>query len=108
MTVSKTRLLKVAEVSAKIFDQNFNPNGIRTGSKIISQRLKGSTIAGYYGDPDFLKFKHLKALYPGFQFCDLDEEYRLTMIEARKRRGKGAPKKLKEAGGSGTKSKKRK
>lgn len=108
MTVPKNRLLKVAEVSARVFNQNFNPSGVRTGSKILSQRLKGPAIASYYGDPDFLKFKHLKTLYPEFQFCDLDEEYRLTMIEARKRRGKGAPKKLKEASGGGTKTKKRK
>lgn len=108
MTVLKGRLLKVAEVSAKVFDQNFNPTGARTGAKILSQRLKGSTIASYYGDPDFLKFKHLKKLYPDFSFADLQEEYRLSMIEARKRRGKGAPKKKKEASGGGSKTKKRK
>lgn len=107
MSVSKARLLKVAEISAKIFDQNFNPTNARTGSKILSQRLKGPTIAGYYGNPDFLKFRHLKTLYPGFQFVDLEEEYRLSMVEARKRRGKGAPKKKKEAS-SGGKTKKRK
>lgn len=103
----KNRLLKVAEVSAKIFDQNFNPTNARTGSRILSKRLKGPVVAGYYGDPDFLKFKHFKTLYPDFQFGDQKEEYRLSMIEARKRRGKGAPKKKKEAS-SGGKTKKRK
>lgn len=107
MAVSKERFLKVAELSAKIFDQNFNPSGVRTGSQILAKRLKGPTVANYYGDPDLLRFRHLRTLYPGFKFADLDEEYRLTMLEARKRRGKGAPKKKKEAS-SGGKAKKRK
>ncbi|CAR25879.1 ZYRO0A10230p [Zygosaccharomyces rouxii] len=108
MTVSKDRLLKVAELSAKIFDQNFNPSGVRTGSQILAKRLKGPAVASYYGDPDLLRFRHLRTLYPGFKFADLDEEYRLTMLEARKRRGKGAPKKKKEATSGGGKAKKRK
>ncbi|GCE98296.1 mitochondral 37S ribosomal protein S27 [Zygosaccharomyces mellis] len=108
MAVSRERLLKVAELSAKIFDQNFNPSGVRTGSQILAKRLKGPTVAGYYGDPDLLKFRHLRTLYPGFKFADLDEEYRLTMLEARKRRGKGAPKKKKEASSGSGKAKKRK
>lgn len=108
MSVPKSRLLKLAEVSAKIFDQNFNPTAARTGSKILSKRLKGDSIASYYGNPDFLKFKHLKALYPGFNFVDQEEEYRITMNEARKRRGKGAPAKKKEASNVKGKNKKRK
>ncbi|AQZ17389.1 RSM27 (YGR215W) [Zygosaccharomyces parabailii] len=108
MAVSRTRLLKVAELSAKIFDQNFNPAGIRTGAQILAKRLKGPTVAAYYGDPDLLKFKHLKTLYPGFKFADLEEEYRLTMLEARKRRGKGAPKKKKGDNSGASKTKKRK
>ncbi|CCD24553.1 mitochondrial 37S ribosomal protein mS33 NDAI_0D02390 [Naumovozyma dairenensis CBS 421] len=96
MPVLKARLLKVAELSAKIFDENFNPTGARTGAKILSQRLKGPAIASYYGNPDVLKFKHLKTLYPNFQFTDPEENYRLAKIEAKKRRGKGAPKKTKK------------
>ncbi|SCV00073.1 LAMI_0G02718g1_1 [Lachancea mirantina] len=108
MSVSKTQLLKLAEISAKIFDQNFNPSCNRTGSKILSKRLKGSSVAGYYGNPDFLKFKHLKTLYSEFNFVDKDEEYRLMMIEAKRRRGKGAPAKKKEASKDKGKTKKRK
>ncbi|EDO17936.1 hypothetical protein Kpol_1010p52 [Vanderwaltozyma polyspora DSM 70294] len=99
MTVSKQRLLKIAELSAKIFDQNFNPSGARTGSKILSTRLKGASIASYYGNPDVLKFKHMKTLYPDMKFTDAEEEYRLSMVEARKRRGKGTPTKKKSADG---------
>ena len=96
MNVPKARLLKVAELSAKIFDQNFNPSGIRTGSKILNERLKGPSVASYYGNPDILKFRHLKTLYTDIEFVDLEEQYRLSMVEAKKRRGKGAPKKMKK------------
>lgn len=108
MSIPKSRLLKIANLSAKIFDENFNPTATRTGSKILSKRLKGPSIVGYYGNPDFLKFKHLKTLYPGFSFADQQEEYRLLMNEARKRRGKGAPAKKKEASKDKSKTKKRK
>lgn len=105
MSVPKARLLKVAELSAKIFDQNFNPTGIRTGSKILNERLKGPSIASYYGNPDILKFRHLKTLYPDIEFVNLDERYRLSMVEARKRRGKGTPKKMKKEAAAAAKGK---
>ncbi|SCU85983.1 LAME_0D03928g1_1 [Lachancea meyersii CBS 8951] len=108
MSVPKQRLLEVASLSAKIFNQNFNPTATRNGGKILAKRLKGPSIAGYYGNPDFLKFKHLKTLYPGFKFADQEEDYRLLMNEARKRRGKGAPTKKKEASKDKGKTKKRK
>ncbi|AET37840.1 mitochondrial 37S ribosomal protein mS33 Ecym_2087 [Eremothecium cymbalariae DBVPG len=93
--VSKDKLLRLSELSAKIFDQNFNPSGVRTGAKILSKRLKGPAIANYYPNPDFIKFKQLKSLYPGFTFTDEEEAYRTSMVELRKRRGKGAPAKKK-------------
>lgn len=102
MSVPKGRLLKLYEVSAKIFDQNFNPTGIRTGSKILSRRLKGPSVASYYGNPDFIKFKHLKTLFPESDFFDPEEQYRVVRLESLKRRGKGAPKKTKK-GDSGKK-----
>ncbi|CEP63143.1 mitochondrial 37S ribosomal protein mS33 LALA0_S07e03356g [Lachancea lanzarotensis] len=108
MSIPKQRLLQVASLSARIFNENFNPTAARNGGKILSKRLKGASIAGYYGNPDFLKFKHLKTLYPEFQFTDEQEEYRLSMNEARKRRGKGAPTKKKEASKDKGKTKKRK
>ncbi|CCF56710.1 hypothetical protein KAFR_0B04140 [Kazachstania africana CBS 2517] len=95
MSVPKKRLFELNRLSAKIFDQNFNPQGLRTGSKILSSRLKGPTIANYYGNPDFLKFKNLKTLFPNYQFVDTDELYRLSKVEGLKRRGKGPPKKTK-------------
>lgn len=55
MNVPKARLLKVAELSAKIFDQNFNPSGIRTGSKILNERLNGPFCGKLLPQPDILK-----------------------------------------------------
>ncbi|CCE64307.1 hypothetical protein TPHA_0H00990 [Tetrapisispora phaffii CBS 4417] len=95
MSVSRGKLQKVAELSAKIFDQVYNPTNVRTGNKILSKRLKGPSIKQYYGNPDVLKFKHMKTLYPDMKFTDPDEEYRLSMVELRKRRGKGTPAKAK-------------
>lgn len=108
MTVPKNRLMAIAELSAKIFDHNFNPTGVRTGGKILAQRLKGPAIANYYGNPDFIKFRTVKKLYSDIPMSDPSEDYRLMMVSARKRRGKGAPKKTKkgEVKDSGKKKKK--
>ncbi|SMN22351.1 similar to Saccharomyces cerevisiae YGR215W RSM27 Mitochondrial ribosomal protein of the small subunit [Maudiozyma saulgeensis] len=106
MSIPKERLLKLAEISAKIFDQNFNPSGMRTGSKVLSRRLKGPSVASYYGNPDFIKFKNLKTLFPESEFIDEEEQYRLSKVEGLKRRGKGAPKKTKKGTASGKSKKK--
>lgn len=97
MSVPKQRLLKLYELSAKIFDQNFNPTSARTGSQILAKRLKGPVVAGYYGNPDWIKFKHLSTLFPDTEFVDPEEQYRLNKVSGLKRRGKGAPKKMKKA-----------
>ncbi|AMD18653.1 HBL249Cp [Eremothecium sinecaudum] len=91
MSVPKERLLKVAKLSAQIFDENFNPTGIRTGASILSKRLKGPAIVDYYGNTEFIKLKQLNQLFPGVKFTDEAEDYRVQMVEQRKRRGKGAP-----------------
>ncbi|CAG57968.1 uncharacterized protein GVI51_B02145 [Nakaseomyces glabratus] len=107
MSIPKSRLLAVAELSAKIFDQGFNPSGARTGAKILSQRLKGPAVSSYYGNPDFVKFRTIRKLYSDIPMSDPEEDYRLMMVSARKRRGKGAPKKTKKSE-AGEKSKKKK
>ena len=96
MAVPLERLLKLYELSAKIFDQNFNPTGVRTGSHILSKRLKGPSVASYYGNPDWIKFKNLSTLFPDVHFVDPVEQYRLDKVSDLKRRGKGAPKKAKK------------
>lgn len=94
--LDKQRLLKLYKLSASIFNQNFNPNNVRDGTKFLTKRLKGPTLASYYGNKDFLTFSNLKTLFPLTNFVDPDEEYRLNKVESLKRRGKGAPKKIKK------------
>lgn len=108
MSVPKNRLMKLYEVSAKIFDQNFNAAGTRTGAKILAKRLKGPSVANYYGNPDFIKFKNLKTLFPDSEYIDEEEHYRLTKVEGKKRRGKGAPKKAKKEDVAAKNNKKKK
>lgn len=72
----------LAKIRSEIFGTNFNPDGARTGAKVLRKKLVGPTIANYYNNPDMIKFKHLKKLFPQFSFVNEDEEYRLTMVAA--------------------------
>ncbi|ODV98168.1 hypothetical protein PACTADRAFT_185414 [Pachysolen tannophilus NRRL Y-2460] len=105
---SRQRLLELQKLSCEIFQTTFNPTNQRTGSKILSKRLIGPTVANYYGNPDFLKFKDVAKLYKNedFKLVDPREEYRLNLAASRKRRGKGAPTKKKEASSKDGKKKK--
>lgn len=44
------KLVKLIVVQARcqLFSTTFNPNGIRTGNKILRQRLRGPALAAYY------------------------------------------------------------
>ncbi|GMM38688.1 mitochondrial 37S ribosomal protein [Saccharomycopsis crataegensis] len=93
--ILKNKFQALSKIRSEIFGTNFNPEGKRTGAKILRQRLVGPTVSNYYNDPNLIQFRHLKAIYPQFDFVNEEEEYRLTMVAARKRRGKGAPAKTK-------------
>lgn len=102
--------MEVSRVSSQIFQTTFSPTNGRTGAKILRKPLKGPTIANYYGNPDFLKFKDINNLLagPGFSLVNEQEEYRLSINDSRRRRGKGAPQKKREAASKDPKSKKKK
>ncbi|ANZ76519.1 BA75_04024T0 [Komagataella pastoris] len=106
---SRRRLLELQKLSCEIFNTTFNPTNQRTGAKILRQPLKGTTVANYYGDPDFLKFKDVQKIYKFQEFglINEEEEYRLMVNASRRRRGKGAPPKKKEASSSDGKKKKK-
>ncbi|KAL1920642.1 mitochondrial 37S ribosomal protein mS33 [Calcarisporiella thermophila] len=89
---SPTRLAKLAELTASLFHNVYNPTGARTGNRILRERLKGPTFQKYY-PPALIKFRDVKAAFPDMQLVDIYEEQRLEEIEKRRRRGKGAPKK---------------
>ncbi|OLL21968.1 Mitochondrial 37S ribosomal protein S27 [Neolecta irregularis DAH-3] len=104
------RLQALAKASAKIFGTTFNPTAIRTGNKVLRQRLRGPTLLDYYPRPIY-KFKDIRKFWPNMGLdtvgpvLDEPELERLEDIALRKERGKSAPKK--GAGKRATSGKKR-
>ncbi|KAI4211926.1 MAG: hypothetical protein LQ351_005266 [Letrouitia transgressa] len=68
------------KVQCRIFSQTFNPERLRTGNKILRQRLKGPSVAAYY-PRRVATVKDLKALYPSLETWDDDEEDRLEHLD---------------------------
>ncbi|EMG46785.1 RSM27 Mitochondrial 37S ribosomal protein S27 [Candida maltosa Xu316] len=94
---SKARISEVRKVSAKIFDEFWNPTAKRNPAKILTAPLKGPEYLSYYGDNNAAPtFKDFKKWFPELQIEDPREVYRKFMVEDRKRRNKGAPKKKKQ------------
>ncbi|KAH6621234.1 mitochondrial ribosomal subunit S27-domain-containing protein [Chaetomium sp. MPI-SDFR-AT-0129] len=98
MSVPRARLLELMRARCELFSTTFNPGGVRTGNKILRQRLKGSALASYY-PPKIMntsqfqkKFEHLQ-----LEVEDEEEVDRLDHIAALKARGKSAPKKKRVA-----------
>lgn len=88
------RLLEIKQLTASIFGQSWNPNGIRNGAKILRQPLKGPSVINYYGDNAATPtFKDFQKWFPELELVDPKEAYRLHMVKDRKKRNKGAPKK---------------
>ncbi|KAL2265551.1 hypothetical protein VTJ83DRAFT_6651 [Remersonia thermophila] len=100
MSVPRARLLDLMRARCELFGTTFNPEGLRTGNKILRQRLKGPALASYYPR----KLVTLRDFQREFEPLQLEveneeEQDRLEHIAALKARGKGAPKKKREAGG---------
>ena len=57
----------------------YNPERLRTGNKILRQRLKGPSVAAYYPERP-PQLRHLKRLYPDLETWDDDEEDRLEHV----------------------------
>lgn len=96
MTVPKSRLLDLLkvisynviiirnrsnsiQVQCRIFSMTYNPEGLRTGNKILRQRLKGPSLVAYYPKKG-PTLRDLKNAYPGLETWDDDEEDRLESI----------------------------
>lgn len=91
---STERLQQVKKITAEIFGANWNPTNARNGAKILRQPLKGPEVASYYGVNEATpSFKDFKEWFPELKLVDPKEAYRLKMVEDRKKRNKGAPKK---------------
>ena len=89
---SKTRLAKLAQLSAKLFNNIYNPMGERTGNKILRKRLIGPTILEWY-PKRIITLREITDTFPGMKLVNQEEKLRLEEISKRKKRGKGAPKK---------------
>lgn len=68
------------QLGSQIFNTTFNPTGLRTGNKILRQRLKGPALADYY-----LKrgptIKDMRKLWPDMRFPDEEEDQRVIAVE---------------------------
>lgn len=95
-------LIPVLQVQCRIFSQTYNPLRLRTGNRVLRQRLRGPSVAAYY-PRRVATIKDLKNAYKHFdeemETWDDDEEDRLEHLALAKQRGKGAPKKKRTAEG---------
>ncbi|KAI9673321.1 MAG: mitochondral 37S ribosomal protein S27 [Trizodia sp. TS-e1964] len=80
MAVPRSRLLELMKVQCRIFSTTYNPEGVRTGNKILRQRLRGPALASYY-PRRVVTLKDLAAAFPDLEFYDEDEEDRLESIQ---------------------------
>ncbi|KAF2219675.1 mitochondrial ribosomal subunit S27-domain-containing protein [Elsinoe ampelina] len=92
MTTPLPRLLTLLRTQCTIFNTTFNPSRLRTGNKILRQRLRGPAMAAYY-PRRIATIKDLAKAYPDYEVIDEDEDDRLENVQITKSRGKGPPKK---------------
>lgn len=91
---SQDRINQAKKLSAEIFGHSWNPQRIRNGSKVLRAPLRGPEVANYYGINDSIPtFKDFQKWFPELKLIDPRESYRIGMVESRKKRNKGAPKK---------------
>ncbi|RCK55630.1 Mitochondrial 37S ribosomal protein S27 [Candida viswanathii] len=94
---SKERLLQAKKLTHQIFDELWNPTSKRNPAKILKAPLVGPELVKYYGDNLAVPtFKDFKKWFPELKLVDPREEHRQFMVQDRKRRNKGAPKKKKQ------------
>ncbi|CAZ80210.1 unnamed protein product [Tuber melanosporum] len=93
----RERLQELAKTSARIFSTTYNPHNLRTGNRVLRERLKGPTLLDYYFPGRRVGVVDLRRYFPMMSFADEDERQRLLDVQSKKLRGKGAPKKKKEA-----------
>ncbi|GME71799.1 unnamed protein product [[Candida] boidinii] len=108
-SVPISKLHKLEQLQCQIFRTTFNPTKQKTGAKILSAPLKGQTLANYYGPSDFPTHAKLSKAWATseYEILNEEEEYRVERVEDLKRRGKGAPKKQREAPSAKGKGKKK-
>ncbi|GJN88627.1 hypothetical protein Rhopal_001593-T1 [Rhodotorula paludigena] len=86
------RLQQLVKARAELFGTVYNPDSLRTGSKVLKARLRGPAMLRYYGER-YSGWRGLNEAIPGLHLRDLVEETRLLDIETMRKRGKVKPKK---------------
>lgn len=102
-STTRTKLTPpIPQVQCRIFSSTYNPQRLRTGNRVLRQRLRGPSVASYY-PRRVATIKDLQEAYKTFdeelETWDDDEEDRLEHLVLAKQRGKGAPKKKRTAEG---------
>lgn len=92
-TPAAGKLTLLNKISCAIFGNIYNPQGLRTGNKILRQRLVGPTINAYYPNVKQIKLREITRMAPEMNLIDQAEKTRLEDLSERKKRGKGPPKK---------------
>lgn len=69
------RLQQLAKLRCDVLGTVYNPQSLRTGSKILKARLRGPAMLRYYGER-FSSFRGLNNAIPGLELRDLVEETR--------------------------------
>ncbi|ODQ77411.1 hypothetical protein BABINDRAFT_169274 [Babjeviella inositovora NRRL Y-12698] len=96
LTPAALRLAQLIKLSCGVFNEVYNPTQIRTGAKYLKRKLKGHVTGSYYTPNSFPSVYDLKKHFPKeiqHRFITNEDKYKLHMTLARKRRGKGKPKK---------------
>ncbi|KAK9894179.1 hypothetical protein P389DRAFT_198266 [Cystobasidium minutum MCA 4210] len=91
MSAPLTRVQQLFKLRSTIFGTQWKPTNERTGLKYLKAALRGPAMLKYY-PPRVPKFSVLSQQL-GFDLVDRLEEQRLVDVAARRKRGKGAPKK---------------
>ncbi|TGZ83928.1 hypothetical protein EX30DRAFT_94772 [Ascodesmis nigricans] len=84
---AKERLLQLYQASARVFNQNWNPTGARTGAKILRLRPLGPAVKDYY-PARRVTLRDFRKAWPEWCFPDEDEYHRVLNVERTKARGK--------------------
>ncbi|CAF3512010.1 hypothetical protein SNK03_011137 [Fusarium graminearum] len=95
MSVPRARILDLMKAQCQVFATSYNPEGVRMGTKILRQRLRGPATAAYYPRKTATIQDLKREFGPTLATWDEGEEDRFEYIEELKLRGKSAPKKKK-------------
>ncbi|KAF2008767.1 hypothetical protein BU24DRAFT_429073 [Aaosphaeria arxii CBS 175.79] len=96
MSVARERILALMKTQCRVFNTTYNPQGLRLGTHILHERLKGPAVASYY-PPRIGTIRHLRALYPQYEVMDDKEEDWAEHHTIARSRGKATPKKKRTA-----------